>query len=92
MNIVEQLAAAALVLAALIGSLRLLRSRPRISARRQNRETRLECVDRLALTHQHSLHLVRAGTQILVIGVGPGTISLVHEVPPNAGVRSEPPQ
>ena len=89
MSILEQLVAVAFVLAALIGSLRLLRSCPRIPARRPKRATALECVDRLALTQQHSLHLVRAGAQMLVIGVGPGTISLVHQAPSIADVAQE---
>jgi flagellar biogenesis protein FliO len=41
----------------------------------------LRVVERVALTPQHSLHLVAVGSEVLLIGAGPGGVALIR----NAG-------
>ena len=94
MDLFQQFAAVMIVLAMLIGVLWILRARPALRGRPGQRgpAARLQCVDRLALTHQHSLHLVRIGTQFLVIGLGPGTMSLIREMGPDPALSAEEPR
>ena len=51
----------------------------RASARRAGR--RLEILERLPLAPQHTLHLVRAGEQILVVGCSPGGCTVLEKWP-----------
>ncbi|MFB3776034.1 MAG: flagellar biosynthetic protein FliO [Bryobacteraceae bacterium] len=41
---------------------------------------RLELVDRLSLTPQHSLHLVRMGERAILVGRSPSGLSLLESV------------
>lgn len=87
MESLQQILAVFFVLALLGGTLYWLRSRglahfslgrfslktPRGTAAR-----RMQTIDRLSLTPQHSLHLVRVGTQVLLIAVSPGGCTVVE--------------
>ena len=42
---------------------------------------RMQVVERLPLTPQHSLHLVRIDGRLLVVASGPGGCSLLEEKP-----------
>ncbi|MCS7315912.1 MAG: flagellar biosynthetic protein FliO [Bryobacterales bacterium] len=50
---------------------------------------RLEALDRLALTAQHTLHLVRVGDRALLIGVHPAGCSLLESLPATSFARAE---
>lgn len=54
---------------------------PRGAGRRRGAPRRLEALDRLALTAQHTLHLVRVGDRALLIGVHPAGCSLLESLP-----------
>jgi flagellar biogenesis protein FliO len=43
---------------------------------------RMQVVERLPLTPQHSLHLVRIDGRLLVVASGPGGCSVLEEKPP----------
>jgi len=88
MDVLQQLAAVAVVLAMLFGLVRVLRPgrRWRASPRLRGREE-LECIGRLALTPQHSLHLVRIDNRTLLVGAGPGGVILLREVGAGAAAR-----
>ncbi len=82
MDILKQSAAIALVFGLLWLALRLLRKRNGISlgisAGRLGRGP-LELVGKLALTPQHSLHVVRAGGQELILAVHPQGIQVLAD-------------
>jgi flagellar biosynthetic protein FliO len=82
METVSQLGAVALVLALLGSALWWLRRRglalPAVS-RRPGR--RMECLERLPLGPQHTLHLVEVGDTTLLIASAPGGCSLVRSFP-----------
>ncbi len=78
----EQTLAIFLVLGLLIGGLWLLRRKGFASVRlglapgaRGGR--RMELLERMPLTPQHSLHLVRVEDRLILIGVSPGSCSQV---------------
>jgi flagellar protein FliO/FliZ len=52
----------------------------RTSIRRDARQgqPRLEVIDRLALTPQHSLHLIRLADRTLLVGISPGGCNLLE--------------
>jgi len=81
----EQLLAVIVVLGLLSGSLWLLKRKGlvRTSFRRPVRpgEPRLEVIDRLALTPQHSLHLVRVADPTLLVGLSPQGCNLLESGP-----------
>jgi flagellar biogenesis protein FliO len=81
MNWTEQMLAVALVAALLAGSLAWLRRRGLLrvagSGLRLRRPRRLEMLDRLSLTPQHSLHLVRLGNRTLLLGRSPSGLALL---------------
>lgn len=54
---------------------------PALGRRRRGEARRLEALDRLALTAQHTLHLVRVGDRALLIGVHPAGCSLLESMP-----------
>lgn len=54
---------------------------PALGRRRRAGTHRLEALDRLALTAQHTLHLVRVGDRALLIGVHPAGCSLLESLP-----------
>jgi len=75
MDLIQQFAAVALVLGMLAGAMWLLRRKqgflPRPSAKRQ-----MEVVERVTLTPQHSLALVRVNGNLVLVGTGPGVCEI----------------
>lgn len=51
---------------------------------RRPRRAKLEALERLALTPQHSLHLVRIGDRAVLIGAHAGGLSLLENLPATA--------
>lgn len=90
MEMFQQLLMIAIVLGVLCGGVWLLKRKgyasPRL--RRQNGagHPRLEVLDRLALTPQHSLHLVRLADRTMLIGLSPNGCNLLEsgkDLPPS---------
>jgi flagellar biosynthetic protein FliO len=85
METTEQLLAVMVVLGLLCGSLWLLKRKgwAHTSFRRTARpgQPRLEVIDRLALTPQHSLHLVRLADRTLLVGLSPQGCNLLESGP-----------
>ncbi|HZL57041.1 MAG TPA: flagellar biosynthetic protein FliO [Bryobacteraceae bacterium] len=81
MDAIQPLAAVVLVLALLGGALFLLKKRGAASfsfARAsQAPRKRMEVVERVALSPQHSLHLVRVGGRSVVVATAPGSCQLL---------------
>ena len=77
-----QLIAVFTVLALLFGSLQWLRRRGiaqvPAGARRRRRFRRLELLEKLPLTAQHSLHVVRIDGRSILIGVSPAGCALLE--------------
>ncbi len=44
-------------------------------------------IERLALTPQHSLHLVQVGERTVLVAASPGGCSILDSLPPAAGER-----
>ena len=85
MELAEQLLAVTAVLGLLCGSLWILKRKgwARAGLRRPARsgQPRLEVVDRLALTPQHSLHLIRLADRTLLVGLSPQGCNLLESAP-----------
>ncbi len=79
---VRALAAIALAVGLAV-ALRWWAARPRLPMPgvRRRGPRRLEALDRLPLSAQHTLHLVRVGDRALLIGVHPGGCSLLESLP-----------
>jgi flagellar biogenesis protein FliO len=81
MNWTEQMLAVALVAALLAGTLAWLSRRgfaeAALNRLRLRRPRRLEMLDRLSLTPQHSLHLVRLGNRTILLGRSPSGLALL---------------
>lgn len=86
MDLGQQYGAVFLVLALLGGALWLLRRRGWAAAGRGRPGRQLEVVDRLALSPQHSLHLVRAGDTVILLACSPGGCAVVR----HAGAAAKP--
>lgn len=93
---IEQIGPVILVLALVAGTLWVLKRRGLASfslpVGRGPARKRLESVERMPLTAQHSLHLVRVADRLLLIGIAPSGCSLLAECgaaeqpgPANAG-------
>jgi flagellar biosynthetic protein FliO len=84
MEILQQLLAVALVLGALATLLWALKRkgwvRPRISSSR-DAQTQLEVISRLALTPQHSVHLIRLADRVLLVGLSPSGCNVLESGP-----------
>jgi flagellar biogenesis protein FliO len=96
MEYLQQFAAVAGVLAAFVAALWGLRRsnwvRMRWAAKLPKRRRELECLERLALGPQHSLHLVRAGGRLMLVSASPAGCAFIGEVPgefPDAHLESE---
>lgn len=76
MEILRQVAALAVVFGLLWAARRLLRGR---SWRSVSSATVLESRGRLALTSRHSVHLIRVGERILIVGVHPEGITFLGD-------------
>jgi flagellar biogenesis protein FliO len=87
LELLQQIATAAGVLALLGCSLWWLRSRGGAAFRVRTAagSTRaLQALDRLALSPQHTLHLVRAGERTLLVSASPSGCALLHSWPDHA--------
>ena len=84
MEILQQLLAVALVLGAL-GALVWLLKRKGLAGGgvrvKRDVQTQLEVVGRLALTPQHSVHLIRLADRVLLVGLSPGGCSVLDTAP-----------
>jgi flagellar biogenesis protein FliO len=92
MEVFEALAAVAGVLSLLVATLWWLRKRgwamPATSRRSAGR--RLECLERLPLAPQHTLHLVRLGGRVLLLASTPAGCALLESEPlPHNGMKDE---
>lgn len=93
MEILQQLLAVALVLGLLCGSVWLLKRKgwARISAvgsrgKREDGRPRLQVIDRLVLTPNHSLHLVRLEDRTLLVALSPNGCNLLESAAPAPGL------
>ena len=80
MDLVRQTAAVGAVLALLAATLAWLRRRGLALPARKTAGRRLECLERLSLGPQHTLHLVRVGGTELLLASTPAGCSLVNRV------------
>jgi flagellar biogenesis protein FliO len=93
MESIQQILAVLFVLGSLCGTLFWLRGKgvARFSGAGFRRPSgrRMQPLERLPLTPQHSLHLVRVGGRVLLIGVSPGGCSVLNgaewEIPAGDG-------
>lgn len=83
MEVIQQIAAVAAVLTLLAATLWWLRRRGfAVTSFASGRATRrMQCVERLALGQQHTLHLVRLGDRELLLASSPAGCSLVENRP-----------
>lgn len=81
----QQAAAVVLVLALLGGTLYWLRTRGmatiNLSGLARNRGRRMQSLERLPLTAQHSLHLIRVGEKTMVVAVSPNGCTVLDGSP-----------
>lgn len=79
MDLLQQGAALLVVFSLLGGAVWMLRSR-RVPGIRVRGERRMQVVERLALTPQHSLCLVKIGGRTVMIGTAPSSCHLIESV------------
>ncbi|MBM3748864.1 MAG: hypothetical protein FJW34_24105 [Acidobacteria bacterium] len=93
MEVLRELLAVAMVLALLGVSLWLLRGKGALPWKRgggaRKEARRLESLDRLALSAQHSLHLVRAADRVLLLVTHTSGCTLLTQLPPEDGAEAE---
>jgi flagellar biogenesis protein FliO len=93
MEVIEQVAMVLLVFALLGGLLWFLKRRGlaslRLSPRRGGSARRLEILERVSLTPQHAVHLVRVSGKTILIGTAPSTFTLLES---STELSSSPPQ
>ncbi|HZU27420.1 MAG TPA: flagellar biosynthetic protein FliO [Bryobacteraceae bacterium] len=94
---IEQMLVVFAVLGGLIALLWLLRrkglAQVSLPARKRARKGReLELLERLPLTATHSLHLVRAGKTVLLVGLSPSSCQALATLPapPSAAPQPDP--
>jgi len=81
MGLIRQVAAVTGVLTLLAVTLWWLRSRgPGLALARKAARRKLECVERLPLSPQHTLHLIRLGDQAMVVASSPGGCALIRSL------------
>lgn len=92
MEALQQIAAILAVLALLAGTLWWLKRRgPAIAAPGgRNRARQLECVERVPLGPQQTLHLVRLADRLLLVASTPAGCSLLGELSRPDAARKEP--
>jgi flagellar biosynthetic protein FliO len=80
MEVIEQMAAVALVLLLLGATLWVLRRRgfAALAPGKKSARRRMECLERLSLGPQHALHLVRVGDRELLLASSPSGCALVQ--------------
>jgi flagellar biosynthetic protein FliO len=81
MEVIQQMAAVAVILLLLGVTLWVLRRRGLAGVSLGNRVAtrRMRCLERLPLGPQHTLHLIRVGGTELLLASSPAGCSLVHE-------------
>ena len=79
MDVIQQIAAVAAVLVLLAATLWWLRRRgfAGMALARRPARRRLECLERLPLSPQHTLHLLRLGEAVLLVSSSPAGCSLM---------------
>ena len=82
----SQFLAVLMVLGILCGALWVLKRKGMVQTafRRSSKRTgepRLEVIDRLSLTPQHSVHLIRVADRTLLVGLSPGGCNLLESSP-----------
>ena len=92
---VEQILAAVFVIALLFVTVWMLRRKGLAVAnspwKRKGRSSSMQTVERLQLTAQHSLHLVRLGDELILVGVSPSScekLSVVKSAPCHEEMRA----
>lgn len=82
MEVIQQMAAVAVVLLLLGATLWALRRRgfAGVTLGKKSAGRRLECLERLPLGPQHTLHLVRVGETELLLALSPSGCSLLERV------------
>ncbi len=84
MEILQQLLAVGLVLGALLALLWVMKRKgwahPRIRVSR-DAQSQLEVIERLSLTPQHSVHLIRLADRILLVGLSPSGCNVLDTAP-----------
>ena len=84
MEMFQQLLAVALVLGALCALVWVMKrkgwARVRVRGSRDS-QTQLEVIDRLVLTPNHSVHLIRLADRILLVGLSPNGCNLLETTP-----------
>ena len=82
MDLIPQLMAVTAVLALLGVTLWWLRRRgfAAILPARRSAGKRLECIERLALSPQHTLHLVRIGSKMILMASSPSGCALIERI------------
>lgn len=88
-NTLNQTVAVFLVLGLLLSLVWLLRRKGMASVnlglvRRAGRQRHMQVVERVPLTANHSLHLVRVQDRIILIGVSPSGCNQIDSFPPDA--------
>jgi flagellar biosynthetic protein FliO len=83
MDVIEPMAAVGLVLGLLAATLWWLRRRgiAGVLTVRKTAGRRMECLERLPLGPQHTLHLVRLGDRALLVASSPAGCVLVERLP-----------
>jgi flagellar biogenesis protein FliO len=92
MEVLQALVAVVGVLTLLIATLRWLKQRGLAVPVRTRKQAgrRLECLERLPLAPQHTLHLVRLGGRVLLLASTPAGCALLETVPlPENGPAAE---
>lgn len=84
MDVLQQIAAVTAVLALLAATLWWLRRRgfAGVPLVRRPAGRKLECLERLPLSPQHTLHLVRLGDRALVVASSPSGCALLERLSP----------
>ena len=85
MDFGQQYAGVAIVLGLLCATLWWLRRRGYAAAAPGRKGRRLELLERLPLSPQHSLHMVRIGRTVAVVSCSPGGCSLLQTLPADDG-------
>ena len=82
MELIQQLAAVVLVMVLLGGVLVLLKRRGiaafHLPGAPLKASRRMEILERISLTPQHSLHLIRAEDRVLLIATAPGSCQILN--------------
>jgi flagellar biogenesis protein FliO len=82
MDFGQQFAGVAVTLVLLGGALWWLRRRGYAAMAGSRAGRQLQTLDRLALSPQHSLHLVRVGPAVVLLACSPGGCAVVRELAP----------